>query len=63
MQIQGEIDRARPANTVPVSDTLADWSEPPVATDIPAAGSGNTTTYTLPESADPRRFYRVALLP
>jgi len=48
---------------IQTSDSLADWSEPPVATDIPASESGNTTTYELPPTTEPRRFYRIVLLP
>jgi arylsulfatase A-like enzyme len=42
------------------SDNLADWSDPPLAT-VPAADPGTTTTYVLPATTDPRRFYRVKL--
>jgi arylsulfatase A-like enzyme len=42
------------------SDDLADWPAPPLAT-VPAADPGTTTTYILPATTDPRRFYRVGL--
>lgn len=41
------------------SGDLADWSEV-VIPDVPAS-AGTSTSYTLPPSAEPRKFYRVGL--
>lgn len=42
------------------SDSLDNWSATPLAT-VPAAASGSTTSYVLPVSNDPRRFYKIVL--
>jgi hypothetical protein len=47
---------------IQTSDNLSDWPDPPLAT-VSAADPGTTTTYILPATPDPRRFYRVGLLP
>jgi hypothetical protein len=42
------------------STDLSDWSTV-VDDDVPAAGSGSTTSYPIPASAAPKEFYRVQL--
>ncbi|GAA5497192.1 hypothetical protein Rhal01_03384 [Rubritalea halochordaticola] len=44
------------------SDSLTTWPETPIAT-VPAAAAGSSTSYILPQSSDPQRFYRVVLSP
>lgn len=48
---------------IQTSSNLAGWSEAPVATGIPASDPGTNTSYTIPASSDPQRFYRIGLLP
>ena len=48
---------------IQTTDDLTDWSDPPIATGIPASDPGATTSHTVPASGDPQRFYRIGLLP
>jgi arylsulfatase A-like enzyme len=48
---------------IQTTDDLTDWSDPPIATGIPASDPGTTTSHTVPASGDLQRFYRIALLP
>ena len=48
---------------IQTTDDLTEWIDTPLATGIPANDPGTTTSYTIPASGDPQRFYRIGLLP